>query len=518
MRLDQVQVAVRPRGVLECLDLAMLVCGRRPLGLLIALAIGAVPMILLNRVLFAGAEGDGALPMLGLLTAVEMPWAAAPLTLYLGQVMFAERFSAASWRHCLRAFGGAVWPMLLYQTFCRGLAFLTCLGGPVWVALAYFMGPVILLECGRWTATSSRSVSLCTSEMARIPFLLMLDALILIVGWTIGLTFLEAFATLWRGGAIADVLATTIDPFAEDGEVALAAVQAFVSWPSQIAFWLAAASVTIVRFFSYLDARIRNEGWDVELRFRTPRTYAGLPPASRAAAGAILGVVLLGGATAAAHAAPAAGHDAARDALMKQRLPWYDAPQDRYRPMVHVEPPPAPEIILPSGAAVGAFAKWTMIVILALLVGAAIWLLVRHGLDWGGRAAGRADTVATVLGTEALEALPEAARRHDGDLLAEAERLAAAGDHAAAMVFFHGWQLVQLHARGLIELARGKTTRRYATEIAAAAPALAPLFRRSSRLFEDALFGSLPVAAADFAAVWERRDEFRTPAGTEAAA
>jgi len=32
MRLDRVQVAVRPRGVLECLDLALLVCGRRPLG------------------------------------------------------------------------------------------------------------------------------------------------------------------------------------------------------------------------------------------------------------------------------------------------------------------------------------------------------------------------------------------------------------------------------------------------------------------------------------------------------
>jgi len=43
MRLDRVQVAVRPRNVLECLDLAVLVCGRRPLGIAAAAAIGALP-------------------------------------------------------------------------------------------------------------------------------------------------------------------------------------------------------------------------------------------------------------------------------------------------------------------------------------------------------------------------------------------------------------------------------------------------------------------------------------------
>jgi hypothetical protein len=86
------------------------------------------------------------------------------------------------------------------------------------------------------------------------------------------------------------------------------------------------------------------------------------------------------------------------------------------------------------------------------------------------------------------------------------------------MVLFHGWQLVQLHGRGVIELARGKTTRRYAAEVAAAAPPLAGLFRRSNRLFEDALFGRLPVAATAFAEVWDRRHEFRaTPSGEAAA-
>jgi hypothetical protein len=528
MRLDRVQVAVRPRGILECLDLALLVCGRRPLGLLVAAAAGAVPMILLNRLIFTGAESDGALPLLGIVTALEMPWAAAPLTLYLGQVMFAERFTVSSLRHCLRAFGGALWPQFLFQTLFRSLAFLTCLGGPVWLALAFFMGPVIFLERGRWTATSGRSVALCQTEMGRIPLLLLLDALLLGAGWFVVGQMLGAFTSLWQGAALGKVLKAAIDPFAEDGEAVLAAVEAFVSWQSQIAFWVAASAVTIVRFFTYLDARIRHEGWDVELKFRAPRTYAGLGAAGRAAAGAVLvGLACVGGAGAAPVAAtdaPAettasAPNDLAREALVKQKAPWYDSGKDAFRPMVRVEPSAPPMRIDESLlGGIGAVAKWTMIAILVLLLAGAIWLVVRHGLDWGNDAGRERAAAATVLGAEALEALPEAARRHDGDLLAEAARLAAAGDHATAMVFFHGWQLVQLHGRGVIELARGKTNRRYAAEVAAAAPAISTLFRTSNRLFEDALFGRLPVAAADFAGVWERRDEFRQPVITEAAA
>jgi hypothetical protein len=86
------------------------------------------------------------------------------------------------------------------------------------------------------------------------------------------------------------------------------------------------------------------------------------------------------------------------------------------------------------------------------------------------------------------------------------------------MVLFHGWQLVQLHGRGVIELARGKTTRRYASEVAAAAPEIADLFRRSNRLFEDALFGRLPVSATAFAGVWDRRHEFTAAGSREAGA
>lgn len=519
MRLDRVQVAVRPRGPLECLDLALLVCGRRPLGVAVAAALGAVPMILLNRLVYAGAEREDSLPGCMLLTALEMPWAAAPLTMFLGQAVFSGRFTAASWRECLGTAAGAIGPMLLFQTLARGLACLTCIGPLAWVPAAYFLGPVILLERGRLARVAGRCLALTRRALDRILLLLVIDAALLGAGWLAGLWFLESFVSLWRGAALGDVVRAAFDPTAEDGDAALAAVQAFVSWPSQIAFWTAAELVTAYRFFTYLDTRIRHEGWDVELVFRSPATYAGLRT-GRAAAGVALAVGLLVQAAVPLAAAPvAASHagveaaDPARDALGKQRFPWYDASRDAYRPMVGVVPraDPVPDVGLEG---VGAVARAVMVTAVAALVAGAVWLLARYGLDLRGAARRPRAPAAAVLGADALEALPEAARRHDGDLLAEAERLAAAGDHAAAMVLFHGWQLVQLHGRGVIELARGKTNRRYAAEVAAAAPVLGGLFRRSNRLFEDALFGSLPVAAAAFAEVWGRREEFRAaPAG-----
>lgn len=519
MRLDQVQVAVRPRGVLECLDLALVVCGRRPVGVAVAAVLGAVPMILLNRLIFSAAEGDGSLPALMVLTAVEMPWAAAPLTLFLGQAVFSGRFTAASWRTCLGTAGGAVWPMVVYQALARGLAFVTCVGPLLWVPAAYYLGPVILLERGRTAGVIGRCLSLTRSSLDRILLLLVIDAAVLGVGWLAGVWFLETFISLWQGGALAEVLWAAFDPFAEDGDAALAAAQAFVSWPSQIAFWVAAMLVTAYRFFTYLDTRIRHEGWDVELKLRAPATYAGLGPARPLASTAVaLGLLL---AATAAVAAPAEAvpedPDPARAAVVKQKFPWYDAAADGYRPMVRVVPKEsaAPELRVEG---LGTVAKAIMITALVALLAAAIWLLVRYGLGRQAPARRKAATAAAVLGSEALEALPEAARRHEGDLLAEAERLAAAGDHAAAMVLFHGWQLVELHGRGVIQLARGKTTRRYAAEVTAATPPLAGLFRRSNRLFEDALFGRLPVAAAAFAEVWDRRHEFRVLPSDEAAA
>ena len=39
----------------------------------------------------------------------------------------------------------------------------------------------------------------------------------------------------------------------------------------QIAFWIVAVYFAVVRYLTYLDSRIRNEGWEVELLLRAQR-------------------------------------------------------------------------------------------------------------------------------------------------------------------------------------------------------------------------------------------------------
>ena len=121
-----------------------------------------------------------------------------------------------------------------------------------------------------------------------------------------------------------------------------------------------------------------------------------------------------------------------------------------------------------------------------------------------------------LLGEEQLGDLPEQARADVGDLLPKVEALVAAGDLAAAAILYHAWQLVELHAGGVIELGKGKTNNRYAADVAKRAPHLVDPFRRTARLSEQARFGHLPVFPEAFNVVWEQRERFQAT-GSEAA-
>jgi hypothetical protein len=45
-----------------------------------------------------------------------------------------------------------------------------------------------------------------------------------------------------------------------------------ISYFFPISMWIVAGYLTVVRFLSYLDLRIRHEGWEVELRMRAEST------------------------------------------------------------------------------------------------------------------------------------------------------------------------------------------------------------------------------------------------------
>ena len=546
MHAEGLMITVRPRGILECLDLAVAFCGRRPLPVALATAIGAVPCMLVNRVCFANASDDAAL-VAAMVLGVESAWAAVPLTLYLGQSVFSDRFS---WRAAARGFLGGLPALIVFQTILRGLCLATVLLAPVALAGMYYLDQIILLERPALTRLWRRRGAINQGRLGAILMLVSIDALVVTVGTTLGTDFLATMSRTWHGRGIAW----------SDSSGDL--VAALFSWHGQIAFWAACGFLTVFRFFTYLDMRIRREGWDIELSLRAEETYAGLPrrdsSRGRTAVGAILTAALMMSGADTAHAAggsnmPATDSNSARTALNRQSFPWYDSAADRYMPLVDLGSTPradhrqaersttvrrgdtqrsgedsgssaaaddgrdassAPPIANPpadsmSSELIGGLG-WAIVTasLVAAVVGL-IALLIRHGLgerrhDEDGNAVERGDTGES----HADISLPAGIRLADGDLLARASVIAEQGDYSAAIMLYQAWMLTELDRKAALVLAPGKTTGQYRAEVAAAAPGIADLFGISCRLFEDAFFGRLAIERTAFQEVWGRRGEF----------
>ena len=550
MHAEGLMITVRPRGILECLDLAVMFCGRRPLPVALAAVIGAVPCMLVNRLYFANASEDAAL-VAAMVLGVEAAWAAVPLTLYLGQSVFSDRFS---WRAAARGFLGGLPALIVFQTILRGICLATVLLAPVAFVGMYYLDQIILLERPALTRLWRRRGAINQGRLGAILMLVSIDALVVTVGTTLGTDFLATISRTWHGRGIAWSAASG------NGDI----VAALFSWHGQIAFWAACGFLTVFRFFTYLDMRIRREGWDIELRLRAEETYAGLPrrdsSRGRTAVVTILTAALMMSGADTVHAAggsnmPTTDSNSARTALNRQSFPWYDSAADRYRPLVDPGSTPradhrqaersttvrrgatqrrgggsgsstaaddgrdassSPPIANPpadsmSPKLIGGLG-WAIVTasLVAAVVGL-IALLIRHGLgerrhDEDGNAVERVDTGES----HADVSLPAGIRLADGDLLARASAIAEQGDYSAAIIFYQAWMLTELDRKAALVLAPGKTTGQYRAEVAATAPGIADLFGMSCRLFEDAFFGRLAIERTAFQEVWGRRGEFST--------
>ena len=73
---------------------------------------------LLNRAIFPPGTGADSVFAVAWVLGMEAPWAAAPLVLYLGQAVFAERFA---WRQALASFGRALPKFLVFQVLLRAV-------------------------------------------------------------------------------------------------------------------------------------------------------------------------------------------------------------------------------------------------------------------------------------------------------------------------------------------------------------------------------------------------------------
>ncbi len=213
---------------------------------------GIAPFAALNLWLRSDYEIGG---LWLLLLVMEVPWATAPLTLVLGDLMFGIR--PRPWR-IAKTLVLSIPAFVVTQVFVRGLLLVLILTSPLVPAYYGFFDEVILLERARnLLAINSlvieRSRALCQGY-----------ALDFVGRWlgqvAIGLLFAYCFAkgTETLAAAFIGEEPTWYNPGAINLGGAL----------FHAGIWIAVAYFGVVRFLSYIDRRIRLEGWEIELRIK----------------------------------------------------------------------------------------------------------------------------------------------------------------------------------------------------------------------------------------------------------
>lgn len=261
MQLDKTQIAIRERSFPDILDLSLHLCRRHALPLAAALLAAIVPLAMLNHWLLSGDLNEfdaDETPSweyfygLTVLLIWELPLAAAPATLYLGQALFNEQPNAGRLGKDLLS---STPQLILYQVVIRGVLSLIPLGWPILFWVWPYLNEIILLERNPWrkrgpygASTASRSSNMHSRNRGEL-FSRWLGSLI------IGICLI---GVLWGAAAFLRMYLAyklTFD-------------QAMYTVYLQISIWIVIAYFAVVRFLSYLDLRIRTEGWEVELIMR----------------------------------------------------------------------------------------------------------------------------------------------------------------------------------------------------------------------------------------------------------
>lgn len=264
MRLDKTEIAIRQRPLPDLLDLALLVFRRHAAPLMALTTLGAAPWLALNAWLLNRRMQNGlwddyetwifyAFWQLWLVP-LEAPLATAPVTLYLGQVMFFER---PSWKQVFRTLLGCLPQLLVLQVILRGFLFLMFITAPV-PSLAWpYLNEVLLLERNRLfrklpggVSTLGRSQALHGSGSGEL------------FGRWLGTLTVGVVLTLGAWMMLFLLAGVLVGDFSDEEMV----YPVTVLLP--LALWMVQGFLAVVRYLSYLDLRIRAEGWEIELAMR----------------------------------------------------------------------------------------------------------------------------------------------------------------------------------------------------------------------------------------------------------
>jgi len=285
VQFDKTTIAVRQRGMLDTLDLSLHVLRTYAGPLATAMLLGVVPLMLINYLLLGWLVGAGdeesVFPWrfvyhLSLQIYLEAPLAGIFATAYLGQAVFMEEprlrdvirervrlLPRVAWCHLLIRGVAASWLLLVairgepeFDPAAEGFLMLSLVGyASLLRALRPFIGEVVLLERSPLVSRDKRVKSLGrrSSELHGSSggewISRWLSASVLGV-----LLVLSTYGTMCFVSGIVR----------QDWSQGPLLVQVLLP----LAMWTVACYFTVFRFLTYLDARIRQEGWEVELQLR----------------------------------------------------------------------------------------------------------------------------------------------------------------------------------------------------------------------------------------------------------
>jgi hypothetical protein len=285
VQLDKTTIAVRERSWLDTLDLSLHVLRAYAWPLLVTAAVGIVPLLIVNHLLvgwmIAETDNWAGIPFryawhMSLQVFLQAQLASVVATSYLGQAVFEERPSfrktlwdvarllpRIAWCQLLLRGVGPAWLLLLtlerHSDIDPSVEFvflpLLALYAVALRSARPFINEIALLE-GNPMAARHRSVMTLgrRSTMlhgANVVELLMRGASSALIGFLlvlavygVGVFVSGVFFGSWRQGPI------------------------LVGYGLPLAEWLVVGYFTVFRFLSYLDLRIRQEGWELVLRLR----------------------------------------------------------------------------------------------------------------------------------------------------------------------------------------------------------------------------------------------------------
>jgi hypothetical protein len=248
MLYDRTLIQIRERSFLDLLDLSLYVVRARAIVLTATAIAGIAPWAALNYWLLLDPDFPPFVWMV--LLILEAPWATAPLTLVLGDLMFEVPPSVprilSTMLVCLPA-------LLIGQLLVRGIMLVTFICYPFMPAQYPYLNEVILLERVSPLRQFRRSRMLNRGFEGE-SFLRWLGQIVL--GATFALCFWVSASTIGR--TLIGKKLTWANPGMADLGGGL----------FQAGVWIAVAFFGVYRFFSYIDRRIRLEGWELDLRLK----------------------------------------------------------------------------------------------------------------------------------------------------------------------------------------------------------------------------------------------------------